>query len=121
MWLHCLDLEVHEYVGLFNLIDSGAGVVSFPEFLTGVQRLRGQARSVDLIGVVLDVQKIYKTVNQIQKGLQELSGTACVPEPDNPNTDSFAWEKHELRRARKGLIENSRADQWLTEDAPMGS
>merc|ERR1712226_751953 len=57
-WFKGLDMHVHEYVALFNLIDDGDGHISVEEFMDGVARLKGQARSIDMLGVVREVRKV---------------------------------------------------------------
>ena len=37
-WFQMLDLEVHEVVSLFNLLDDGDGLITHDEFLNGVMR-----------------------------------------------------------------------------------
>merc|ERR1712032_1660154 len=101
MWFSGLDLQVHEYVGLFNLIDTGSGVVSFQEFMTGVQRLKGTARSLDLIGIVLDVQKIMQLLVVVRKELRELSGGQSVA------------SRQVTGEVMNSLLENSRSSNWL--------
>ena len=51
-----LDLEVHEVVSLFNLLDDGDGLITHDEFLNGVMRLKGHARSLDIIAISKDMQ-----------------------------------------------------------------
>lgn len=69
MWFRSLDLHVHEYVSLFNLLDNGSGFISLEEFLDGVGRLKGQARSLDVLAVVLEIKKIRHHIVAIHKSL----------------------------------------------------
>lgn len=48
-WLAALDLDIEQCEGMFSLLDGGDGKISFQEFVRGVQRLKGGAKSVDLI------------------------------------------------------------------------
>merc|ERR1740129_1061003 len=73
MWLQSLDLQVHEYVALFKLIDNGSGFICFAEFMTGVQRLKGHARSIDMIGVALDVTRLKHRVKQMHKDMLNIT------------------------------------------------
>eukprot|EP00928_Gymnodinium_smaydae_P001708 TRINITY_DN10614_c0_g3_i1.p1 TRINITY_DN10614_c0_g3~~TRINITY_DN10614_c0_g3_i1.p1 ORF type:complete len:584 (+),score=95.91 TRINITY_DN10614_c0_g3_i1:98-1849(+) len=47
-WLSRLDLEYHDLLGLFELLDDGDGNISLEEFTAGVLRLKGQAKSIDV-------------------------------------------------------------------------
>jgi len=58
-WLSDLELEVSEVRGLFWLLDDGDGYLSFEEFMSGVLRLRGAARNVDLITLLYENKKIH--------------------------------------------------------------
>ena len=54
----CLDLEIHEVISLFNLLDNGDGIVTQEEFLNGVMRLKGHARSLDIVAISKDLQTV---------------------------------------------------------------
>merc|ERR1740129_2198445 len=69
LWFRGLDLHVHEYVSLFNLMDNGNGYISLEDFLDGVSRLKGQARSLDVLGVVLEIKKIRHQLEEIHIAL----------------------------------------------------
>eukprot|EP00928_Gymnodinium_smaydae_P001704 TRINITY_DN10614_c0_g1_i1.p1 TRINITY_DN10614_c0_g1~~TRINITY_DN10614_c0_g1_i1.p1 ORF type:complete len:320 (+),score=35.09 TRINITY_DN10614_c0_g1_i1:80-961(+) len=47
-WLSRLDLEYHDLLGLFELLDDGDENISLDEFTAGVFRLKGQAKSIDV-------------------------------------------------------------------------
>jgi len=51
-WLTQLELEVHDVNLLFRLLDNGDGSVSYEEFLDNAIRLKGQARSADVIALL---------------------------------------------------------------------
>merc|ERR1711874_121257 len=54
-YLQLLGLEVHESVALFELLDDGDGCVTYEEFVAGASRLKGQARSLDLMSLQRDI------------------------------------------------------------------
>jgi len=109
MWLSSLDLHVHEYVGLFNLIDNGSGFVSFKEFLIAVQRLKGNARSLDMISITLDLTKLKHKVEEVRMALWKLSGTAPI--------SSLTGLEGESRDVHKAvvthLVETSGSSRWF--------
>ncbi|CAE8584272.1 unnamed protein product, partial [Polarella glacialis] len=57
-YLSHLELHVHEVDDLFDLLDSGNDQVSYNEFVKGVLRLKGQARSMDVVAIMHDSVEI---------------------------------------------------------------
>lgn len=68
-WLSVLELEVHEVDGLFHLLDNGDGYITFEEFLAGVVRLKGAARSVDVMTMLYENQKMTTRILQLQEDI----------------------------------------------------
>merc|ERR1740121_1180086 len=56
-FLDMLELQIEEVVALFNLLDPGSGEIPYDDFVQGIFKLKGQARSMDVISVSLDCQK----------------------------------------------------------------
>eukprot|EP00913_Durusdinium_trenchii_P008588 g8064.t2 len=48
LWLSQLQLEYHDLMELFDMIDSGDGRIDWKEFMDGAGRLKGQAKSMDV-------------------------------------------------------------------------
>jgi len=69
-WFQGLDLQVHESTALFNLLDSGGNEVSLDEFLSGIVRLKGQARSLDMVSLMRDVQRLREEVVEMFKKIR---------------------------------------------------
>jgi hypothetical protein len=65
-WLAALDLDVHQCESLFWLLDDGDGKISFQEFVEGVHRLKGTARSVDLITMAKQQTDMLKSVDRLE-------------------------------------------------------
>jgi len=65
-WLAALDLDAHQCVNLFELLDDGDGKVSLREFIAGVHRLKGPARSVDLVSMGHQQMEISKEARNAQ-------------------------------------------------------
>jgi len=80
LWLRSMGLVVNEYVALFNLIDSGSGSISFQEFMDGVQRLKGNARSIDMLGISLEMGRVRQTLSELEKWLHKVIGEADARE-----------------------------------------
>jgi len=73
LWLSTLDVQVHDVHGLFHLLDDGDGQITYDEFLDGMMRLTGQARSLDLVALSRHCDKIEDTVLAIDAKLDYLS------------------------------------------------
>jgi len=71
-WLTHLELEVHDAEGLFRLLDDGDGEVTYEEFLTGIMRLKGQARSIDVVAIMRTGDRTLNTCKHLQVQLDQL-------------------------------------------------
>merc|ERR1712124_113168 len=65
--LESMDLEVHDLKLLFEFIDNGDGEVTMTEFMCGIQRLRGNARSIDLCAMSYSLAAIGQQLTEIQR------------------------------------------------------
>merc|ERR1711972_467722 len=65
-WLQVLELEVHDAQALFRLLDNGDGEITYEEFLTGVLRLKGQARTMDVVSIMHSTDRTLEAVRHIQ-------------------------------------------------------
>jgi len=68
-WLQMLDLEVHEAKILFTLLDNGDGLVTYDELCEGALRLKGQARSMDIVCVLHDLRELIYHSRKIESAL----------------------------------------------------
>lgn len=73
MWIADLGFEVSEVSGLFRLLDDGDGMVTFEEFLSGLLRLRGGAKSVDLATLLFENRKVISKVEALRRDVALLS------------------------------------------------
>ena len=67
-----LELEVHDAEALFRLLDEGDGEVTFQEFIKGVMRLKGQARSIDLIALMRTGDRMLDMCKALQWQVDEV-------------------------------------------------
>jgi voltage-gated sodium channel len=67
VWLAALDLDLDQCEGMFSLLDGGDGRISFQNFVKGVQRLKGGAKSVDLIMLMNRQQELAASVAKLIK------------------------------------------------------
>lgn len=79
-FLTMLELEISEVKALFHMLDDGDGSIDYQEFLDGVIRLKGQARSMDVIAVMADCRKILDVVEGIGKRLEQQNDAAFAVE-----------------------------------------
>lgn len=68
-WLAALDLDVHQCESLFGLLDDGDGTITFHEFVAGVHRLKGTARSVDLVTMGHQATEIHKILTRLEQNI----------------------------------------------------
>jgi voltage-gated sodium channel len=67
-WMQILDVDVYEVVQLFQLLDKdGDGMVTFDEFSKGIMRLRGGAKSIDLISVLRQNAEMSNAIQALGK------------------------------------------------------
>eukprot|EP00746_Dinoflagellata_sp_MGD_P039947 gnl/MRDRNA2_/MRDRNA2_19642_c0_seq1.p1 gnl/MRDRNA2_/MRDRNA2_19642_c0~~gnl/MRDRNA2_/MRDRNA2_19642_c0_seq1.p1 ORF type:complete len:591 (+),score=119.97 gnl/MRDRNA2_/MRDRNA2_19642_c0_seq1:219-1775(+) len=71
-WLAVLEIEVHEAKGMFHLLNSGDGLITFDDFMSGLLRLRGTARSADVITLLYENQKLMREIRGMDQSLQSL-------------------------------------------------
>mmetsp|Transcript_86319 Transcript_86319/g.252582 ORF Transcript_86319/g.252582 Transcript_86319/m.252582 type:complete len:615 (-) Transcript_86319:133-1977(-) len=72
VWMGMLGLDVTETKSLFNMLDDGDGQISWDEFVSGIQRLKGTSRAQDTIAIMKDCQRISKHCEATQRACEEL-------------------------------------------------
>jgi len=65
-WMSALDMEPADLEGLFDVLDTGDGMVSVEEFLLGASRIRGQAKSIDMAHLLSSVGRLERAVLDIR-------------------------------------------------------
>jgi len=68
-WLGVLDLEIHDAKAVFGLLDTGNGEVTFDEFLKGLMRLKGQARTMDVVSIMQKADRTLDILSEISRKL----------------------------------------------------
>eukprot|EP00440_Ansanella_granifera_P025226 gb/GFBE01027400.1/.p1 GENE.gb/GFBE01027400.1/~~gb/GFBE01027400.1/.p1 ORF type:complete len:595 (+),score=126.85 gb/GFBE01027400.1/:1-1785(+) len=61
-WMSQLEIDYHDLVGLFELLDDGDGRLSLQEFSEGISRLKGNARSIDVWRLETKVEALLAKV-----------------------------------------------------------
>jgi len=77
-YLSILEIEVHEVEPLFDLLDDGDGQVTIKEFCQGVMRLKGQARSLDVISIMHDANIIMTQCREVKRSLAHIEAVLGV-------------------------------------------
>jgi len=88
LWLKELGVDIADAEVLFALLHDGAGQITKEEFVSGITKLRGEARSSDLLPVVANVQRILGHVkvlrstvdillSQRMAGMDNQTGSPC--------------------------------------------
>jgi len=80
-FLELLDLEVSEISALFSILDDGDGQISYNEFIQGVMRLKGQARSMDVIAMMRDIKKVIDHLKHIEGLVEHHFTNPTAPRP----------------------------------------
>eukprot|EP00811_Abedinium_folium_P016965 NODE_25898_length_571_cov_8.943694.p1 GENE.NODE_25898_length_571_cov_8.943694~~NODE_25898_length_571_cov_8.943694.p1 ORF type:complete len:111 (+),score=13.31 NODE_25898_length_571_cov_8.943694:3-335(+) len=65
-WLASLDIEVENLPLLFDFVDNGDGKVTMYELIQGLGRLRGPARSIDLVALVTRAQDLRERLVRVE-------------------------------------------------------
>jgi len=71
-YLGSLELEAHESRQLFMMLDDGDGMITAEEFVEGALRLKGVARSQDVICMMHDFNTMAKVLAGMQEQLAEV-------------------------------------------------
>jgi len=66
-YLATLELDTHETKTLFSMLDDGDGEVTAEEFIQGAMRLKGGARSQDVISIMHDFNHLRKALEPVLK------------------------------------------------------
>jgi len=61
-WFGALEIDVSDAPKLFRMLDDGDGQISHEEFIDGLKRVKGAAKSIDLLSLQADCKRIGRTV-----------------------------------------------------------
>merc|ERR1719171_1610924 len=82
LWLSAMDLDVNDATTLFELLDgalSGPGQISAADLVQGSAKLKGPARSIDLMTMMADQRKDQEVLHEICAELRELRELRAAP------------------------------------------
>jgi len=64
-WLSAMDLEVGDADLLFDFLDNGDDSITAEELINGVARLKGSARSIDVVALMYKCMSIERSVEEL--------------------------------------------------------
>jgi len=112
-WLQTMELPVDDASALFGMLADSSGEVSYDDFLKGVIRLKGQARSMDVVRILFATDRILANIDHIQGLLDHStpgvngSHKTCQNGNSSPDptsvTDSSAGRTKVLRELTSSL------------------
>lgn len=65
-YMELLEIEVREVRNLFSILDNGTGLIRYEDFVNGIMTLKGQARTMDIVTVKMDLQKVMIEIRELQ-------------------------------------------------------
>eukprot|EP00913_Durusdinium_trenchii_P022692 g21311.t1 len=98
LWLHQLEVETNDLVGLFNMLDDGDGEISLEEFESGLMRIKGIARSYDL--------------NKLQRDISRMSSKMDMLFANSPYTRGLIREKMDRKKSLSNVEQVRRDNQY---------
>lgn len=93
-----LEITVREARGFFELIDDGDGRLTFNEFMTGILRLKGGTKNMDLVTCLFENKKILDKIYQVQLSVEKLTDEVLDTQKEVVKTEAS----------------QQRQQQWLT-------
>jgi len=89
-YLDAIGIDSSEAHGLFRLLDDdGSGTVSVDEFVTGLLRVKGSAKAVDMVMLLYENRKISKKLSRIFRQMRSVNDVInhLAVVGDVPDTD----------------------------------
>jgi len=71
-WAAAMEIDTHEIKTLFKFLDTGDGEVSVDEFIDGIPKMRGPAKSSDVMHLVAFSKRIEQTMSSLQNTMNNL-------------------------------------------------
>jgi hypothetical protein len=117
VYFKMLDVDISEAEGLFKLLDiDESGQVDYEEFLEGCMRLRGNARAIDVVTVMIEGRKLSRKwqahARVVENDLNFVAGTVEQLEEVLHNLSSYRSEDNKAGVADAGApVQNRRESQ----------
>jgi len=89
-YMKTLELDVHDMVTLFNVLDDGDGGIDNLEFIQGISALRGSAKSLDILALQRISRRIEHKVDVFSGNVPSTKRLSFLPPPEcGPQGFSF--------------------------------
>lgn len=75
-WLAAMGLSMHDVPRLFALMDDGNGKLNAQELTEGVNRLKGQARGLDMVLALSDIKTVLFEIEALKEALLPAMGNS---------------------------------------------
>jgi len=72
-WFAAIEVDAHELSSLFELLDDGDGQILRDEFIDSIKKLKGPAKSTDLLSLRRECRKLAKHVSLIGDDVAKLA------------------------------------------------
>jgi len=91
-YLASIEIEVFEVDALFKLLADGDDIISYEEFLNGIMRLKGTARSQDVVGILHKLNQLQRELGSMKDILQKNGFEKGLPH-ETAGMDSLHGER----------------------------
>merc|ERR1712224_1019700 len=105
-----LDVTPTEIAGLFQLLDTGSGLVAIDEIVDGIMRLRGNTKAILVDPAAADASLLARLLGLAAAAAASAPSAAAASSPAQAEAGSTAAEGATMR-ARQEDITRERADQ----------
>jgi len=93
LWLGMLGVDGSDPVELFNILGGGAAEVHCDAFVYGIKRIKGEARSQDLIPLLNDCKRILNLCEQTQNMFNNVQAKVFSASAEQPQTQTLSIEQ----------------------------
>jgi len=104
-FLSTLELDAKESTQLFEMLDDGDGMIYPEEFVEGAMRLKGSARSQDVIAIMQNFKILRKELGEVSESLAKLR---CGHGPGASRGEENEEGYHERLSRRPGSTRTAR-------------
>merc|ERR1719150_2456508 len=78
-WLTAMEIEVGDADLLFDFLDNGDEKLSTEELVNGIARLKGAARSIDVVGLMKRTAMVHETLNEVMSKMEKVESVLDKP------------------------------------------
>merc|ERR1719350_1231247 len=71
-WFKAMDIDVHDVEELYEILDDGSGSMKKDDFIKAMKRIKGPAKSVDLLELATDTKRLKQLVDSMRNDLATL-------------------------------------------------